>query len=649
MMRFALGGLPLISFLVWSAALYLLQKRRDPQSTSLRNTILQAAALFGLWVMLGTEGLSAVNQLKFVPILLWWIVALAAGIVAVCRLYDHALVPRIQFSRPKVMTAVLTVVAGLPFLAILLLAFGSAFFNPPNNYDSYSYHLPRQVFWLQHANVAFYSTNNLRQLMMAPFSEFVGTNLMALSNSDRWTNLVQFAALIVTFCGVSLLTERLGGNRAVQLLACLILLASPVVFMEASNTKNDMVVGMWIIICTCWLIRVLDGATLNWLDALLFGSAIGCAADTKGTGPLFVLPIVAVLSIAMLRRFTLPRFKTLAAIGLVGLAINLPQFARNARAFGHIDGPPPDHGGYPIYNVSHGLNVVISNIARQLAWTAAVRYQPFDDAMYLDVVWLHQHVLGLDTNDPRTTTIFSAYKGLIFRGDDEDRAGAPFHILLLCLLPMALVIARRKIDLPYALLLCGLSIAGFVIFNWCLKWEEWNVRYFIPQTALFAPVLAAAFCARWRALTLPILVGALAFLLIPTIVANPRHLIGPGNLFERDDLSRRLTYIGHDQELTQLAKLVSGRKMHWVGLATNGNFPDYAVMYVVRRRMKHPPGFEYVNPFVKIAGDPARPADVVVADLRLTSLTDRQTGVRYRLYSRNSLFNVWLPESDPAP
>jgi len=649
MMRFALGGLPLISFLVWSAALYLFQRRRNRQAANCRNTILQAAALFGLWVILGTEGLSAVNQLKFVPILLWWIIALVAGVIAVCHLYDPTLVPHMRFSRPRVLTAVLTVVAALPFLSILLLALGSAFFNPPNNYDSYTYHLPRQVFWLQHANVAFYATNDLRQLMMAPFSEFVGAHLMALSNSDRWTNLVQFAALCVTFCGVSLLSERLGGNRAVQLLACLILLASPVVFMEASNTKNDMVVAMWIIICTCWLVRVLDGAALNWLDVLLFGSAIGCAGDTKGTGPLFVLPIVVVLAVAMLRRFTLPRLKTLAAIGLVALAINLPQFARNARAFGHIDGPPPDDGGYDIYNLSHGLNVVVSNVVRQLAWTAAVRYQPFDDAMFRDVVWLHQHLLGLGINDPRTTTAFSAYNGLTFRGDDEDRAGAPFHILLLCLLPIGLLIARRNIVMPYALLLCALAVSGFVIFNWCLKWEEWNVRYFIPQTALFAPVMAAAFCARWRALTLPILVGALAFLLIPTILANSRHLIGPGNVFERDDLSRRFTYIGHDEELTQLAKLVSGRKMRWVGLATNGNFPDYAVMYVVRRRMKHPPGFEYVNPYVKIAGDPPHPADVVVADVPVTSLTDKQTGIRYRLYSQNSLFNVLIPEGAPAP
>jgi hypothetical protein len=649
MMRLALGGLPLICFLVWSAALYLLQKRRDPQTAGFRNAILQTAALFGLWTVLGAEGLSAVNQLKFVPILLWWIIAFIAGVVAFCRLFDRALFPRLRFTRPRIGNVVLIAAAGLPFLTILLLALTSALFNPPNNYDSYSYHLPRQVFWLQHANLAFYSTNNLRQLMMAPFSEFAGVQLMALSNSDRWANFVQFAALLVTFCGVSLLTERLGGNHAVQLLACLILLASPVVFMEASNTKNDMVVAMWIIICTCWLIRVLDGAALNWFDALFLGSAIGCAADTKGSGPLFVIPIVAFLCIVMLRRFTLPRLKLLALVGVVALAINLPQYARNARAFGNINGPPPAHGGYPLYTTSHGPNVLLSNVVRLFAWHAAITHQPFNDAMYRDVVWIHQHLLGLDINDRRTTTPFSSYDGLIFRGDDEDRAGSPVHMFLLCLLPIALVLARRKIDMPRALMLCGIAVAGFVIFNWLVKWQEWHVRYFIPQTALFAPVLAVALTARIRVIILPLLALVLSASMIPTIRANPRQLFGPASLFYRNDLERRFTYFGHNPEFVQFAKLVDARKMKWVGFATNGDFPDYALMYITKLRMHRMPNFEYVNPFVKIAGDPPHPADVVVADVRLTSLIDKQTGVRYRLYSHNSLFNVWLPQNAPSP
>ena len=61
------------------------------------------------------------------------------------------------------------IVSGL-LIVVLGLALSSAVLNPPNNYDSYSYHLPRQVMWLQHGNVRHYPTNNLRQLMMAAHS-----------------------------------------------------------------------------------------------------------------------------------------------------------------------------------------------------------------------------------------------------------------------------------------------------------------------------------------------------------------------------------------------------------------------------------------------------------------------------------------------
>ncbi len=653
-MRIALGVLPLLAFLAWAVAFYLRDCRgvchsrtaSDPRDVdgqpTLRNAILKAAALLGFWVVLGTESLSVISQLKFVPILLWWLVATIGGISGACHYYNPAFRARLRFSRPRL----LTVVAAIPLASILSLALTSALFNPPNNYDSYSYHLPRQVLWLQHANVRHYPANNLRQLEMPPFSEFVGAHLMALSNSDRWTNLIQFAALLVTFCGVSLLTERLGGGRAVQLLACLILLTSPVVFMQASNTKNDIVVAMWIVICACWLFRVLDGAPLRWLDVLLFGAAMGCAGDTKGTGPLFVIPVVIVLCIAICRQFTARQFGMLCATGLVALAINLPHFARNYRAFGRIDGPAPDQGGYPLYNEVHGPRVLLSNVVRLFAWHAAITHQPFNDAMYRGVVWLHDHVLHIGVNDPRTTTPFSAYNGLRFRGADEDRAGSPPLMLLLLLLPFALVMARRRMDIPAALLLCGIALGGFLIFNWLGKWQEWHVRYFIPQTALFAPVLAVAITARWRALVLPLLALSLGCSLIPTIRENPRRLFGSASLFHRDDLTRRFTYIGHNSDFVGLATLIRQRHMKWVGFATYDNFPEYAAMYTIDRRNNHAPNYEFVNPFVEIDGYAPHRAELVIAEPTQTSLVDGATGTRYILYRGGTLFNILLPQAD---
>jgi hypothetical protein len=663
--RFALGALPLIAFLVWIAALYFHHGGR-------RNAVLQAAALLGLWVMVGTEGLSAINALSFVPILIWWIIALIVGLLVLSSDQTEATAFASRSVPPGPRRWDLWLVSGL-LITVLGLALASAVLSPPNNYDSYSYHLVRQVMWLQHGNVRHYPTVNLRQLMMAPFTEFVGVHLMALSNSDRWINLVQYASLLVTLCGVSLLTERLGGDRSVQVLACLLLVVSPVVFLEASNTKNDMLVAMWLVISVFWLIGFLDGEKMTWFKVLLMGSAIGCGGDTKGTGGLFLIPIVAVLAFAVFRRCTPRNFKMLCAMGILALAINLPQFGRNFFAFGHIDGPTVAAGSYPLYNEVHGPAEMLSNATRLLVWEAAIgpdskdespyplaaERTQFDAGMVNALAWLHEHVLHLGLNDKRTTTPYSAYTNIHYRGVDEDRAGAPALIALILLLPLMLWLAGKRIDMPMALLVSAVAILGFLIFNWAVKWQEWHVRYFIAQIALLAPVLAVAFTARFRGVVLPLLACAMCAVLVPTICTNVRGLFGPGSLLARDDprgklnfhydLTRRFTYYGHQRDFMDVARLVESRSSQWVGIATNGDFPDYAIMYTIKYRTHHLPNFEYINapqPRKKIPGYEAHVADLIVADAKITHLADRATGVEYVLYRGNSFFNILLPKGD---
>ena len=97
-----------------------------------------------------------------------------------------------------------------------------------------------------------------------------------------------------------------------------------------------------------------------------------------------------------------------------------------------------------------------------------------------------------------------------------------------------------------------------------------------------------------------------------------------------------------------MALLVRQRNFQCVGLATNGDFPDYAVMYTIKSRAPCVPDFEYINPFVSIAGYQPQRADIVVADIDTKSMVDRATGVHYLLYRACSYFNILLPQGDPA-
>ncbi|HUO10417.1 MAG TPA: phospholipid carrier-dependent glycosyltransferase [Phycisphaerae bacterium] len=640
-MRIVLGLLPFLDFFAAMMVLHVIGRRRASGNTSLREATLQSAAAFGLWVVLGTEFYSKLGILYFWPILIWWLIPLMACIAFLLR---HRSEIKIDWKLrwPTIPEWLIL----LPLVALIALAFTSCVASPPNNCDSYAYHLPRQVMWMQQGNVRHYPTNDLRQLMMAPYSEFVSLQVWTLAGSDRLLNLIQFSAMLIMLVGVSLATKRLGGKPLAQLLACLLVVASPVVFLEASNTKNDMVVGMWIIICGWWLLRLLDGWRLNWFDAILFGGAIGCAMDTKGTGPLFVITIVLLVTIAMLWRRSWRDFGILVLIGSVALSVNLPQWARNVKNFGHVNGPTVAEGNYPIYNETHAPAAIISNMMRNLVWHSAVPSQAINDDIYAGMLWVHQHLLGIGINDPRITTPFSSFNKLEFHSSDEDRVGSPFHVLLLLLLPLALWMSRGRIDTSFALLLAGLSAAGFFVFNFAIKWEEWHVRYYIALTALICPVFAAAWTARRGAFFAPIVAVLALLVILPSVLINPRPVFGSASIFVRDNMNKRLIYLGHPDEFQDVANIAANHRAKWVGIATDGIFPDYALMYVIRKQMTPSPRFEYIQPFVRIKGIKPHRADMIIARSELVSVWDEPTNTRYFLYRRYALFNVLLPEGD---
>ena len=55
---------------------------------------------------------------------------------------------------------------------MLLTTLATALISPPNNWDSMTYHMSRVEYWIQNKAVHFFTTNNPRQNVFAPFSEF---------------------------------------------------------------------------------------------------------------------------------------------------------------------------------------------------------------------------------------------------------------------------------------------------------------------------------------------------------------------------------------------------------------------------------------------------------------------------------------------
>src|SRR5271169_6796921 len=142
-MRFALGLLPFLAFFTTSLAFYVRQCRGgEAERLSIRNTLLQAAAFCGLWVVVGTELISASRILEFGPILIWWLIPLVISLGYVIK---NIWSTRLRL--PLRLPTVLELVVLAPLVCFVGMTLTSAICSPPNNYDSYSYHLPRQVMW----------------------------------------------------------------------------------------------------------------------------------------------------------------------------------------------------------------------------------------------------------------------------------------------------------------------------------------------------------------------------------------------------------------------------------------------------------------------------------------------------------------------
>ena len=68
-----------------------------------------------------------------------------------------------------------------------------------------AYHLPRIEHWLQNKNIYPYPTNIVRQILSPPLSEYIIANFQILSNSDSFSNLVQFLSFILILSTATLL------------------------------------------------------------------------------------------------------------------------------------------------------------------------------------------------------------------------------------------------------------------------------------------------------------------------------------------------------------------------------------------------------------------------------------------------------------
>jgi len=578
-----------------------------------RDRFLRAAVAFGLTVVLATELLSALGLLRRGPMIGVWSVALLAALARGWRARRPA---PWRGMRPPADALVLLVVAGC--LAIVIATGVSAAFSPPNSTDAMAYHLPRVVYWAEQASLRFFPTPYLTQIMLQPMAEYWMLDGYLLSGGDWFVNFGQWFAALACMIGVSAVAGLLGARARGQAIAALFCATLPAGILAASGAKNDYVMAMWAVAAVYFALRLRKGLTGGIacptkppgpaqssgagasacqpasprlpIDTFFLGIAVGLALFTKATAYLFLPWPIAVVLLPVLwheRR----RAAGLAIAAMVcALAVNLPHYWRNWDLSGSVMGfdSAQGDGMFRWRNETFGWKQTVSNMLRHGAEQLGARSSRWNQGVYNFVLAAHRD-LGIDVNDPATTTRWSVYEPPR-NANHETNAPNRWHLLLLalvaCVLAWRALRGRDRRRAVYALSL----VCGFVAFCAYLKWAPFVARYQLPLFVLGAPLAAVVEECGWRWLRpfwiqLAVCLFLLSGARLPAIQNWVRPLRGPRSVLHmrRDDqyFSDMLHWDSGASYFTA-ARVLEGSACRTIGIDIHNLQLEYPLQALVR-------------------------------------------------------------------
>ena len=521
------------------------------KSHSRRLAALDCALIIGLIIALSTEILSLFGLFQFSGVLgVWIFVSIISAAIIIRKLHKKVLTPAWPSVRlPK---DIWPLFAGVSLIVIVLGVI--ALLTAPSSADSFSYHLPRTSHWIQNKSIAHYPTHIFRQLYISPGAEYVISHLRILSGNDWLVNLVQFFCMVGTLIAISLIAKQLGATVRGQMIAVVFAVTLPMGIRQSITTLNDYVVGFWLCVFILHTFRLLKPlgsenkikrlvikeagleqkllSKIHLRVAVFLGISLGLAILCKATSFLFALPFVPLVIIAFWKRIRWRSWVPLGLIAAIVIGLNFGLYYRNHIWFGSALGPDQAL----LRNQEINPAIVVSGLLRNFAIHLETPVKSWNRALQESIETIHDF-LGISTNDPRTTwpnTSFTIHK-MQFK---QARPGNSFHLLLLLVIAIGAVVARRKNLIP-ALLLLTCVVIGGILFSGILKWQPWHSRLHLPLFLLAAPTVGVI-CEEIFAKRLCILLALalLTFSIGWIFYLNTRPLLGPQSVLTMPRLSQ---------------------------------------------------------------------------------------------------------------
>lgn len=534
---------------------------------------LRALVLSGLIASFMIEILSPLHAITPLGLGLGW--ALIGAAVAVVWVRSpsttpsiHSWLPVPQPPKSRVERVSLVIVA----LALLLTGI-VAWRTPPQTWDSLNYHMPRVAHWAQQGSVEHFATGVELQNSRTPGGEYLLLQVYVLTAGDRLVPLVGWFAFLASMVAAGQIGRqflpRAGWVSAAALAAL------PTAIIQASSTVNDIIVGLWVIVCVREILMIGVGDSES-RRLVFLGGVAGLALLAKPTSAAYLLPLAVWAGFRLGRSFGMHRvFVGLASGAVLILGLNLPYLLRNNSTYGQpIQEDQIQVHGNELYSPA----ALVSNVLRNAVLNASTPIPALNKAIFLSVSQVHQWI-GLSTNDPRTTT-HEPFRIHSF-STHEERSG---NLIAATLVLVTLIwMLRRRESLPTGMV--GLALAGiscFLLLSILFKWQVFSARYQLPFFMMWGPVTGCYIASRkgWRSTLILVFlfVGSIPWLIsirsrpllpIPGEVSAPSVLLADRQtlLFTNGE------YL--EEPYVQLANEIEDADCGVVGISISGSSAEY--------------------------------------------------------------------------
>ena len=495
--------------------------------------VVASAGVVGLFVLL--SAFDAVTRgALIVGLMAVFVSALAVWVLA--GIDRRPLLPCRPFAdlreRGALVALAVAVALGLAYVVALIAA------TPPNGWDPTNYHLARAGFWLQSGGVGYIANAYDQRLNFnPPNGEIEFAFVLGITRDENLVGFVQFFAAIASAIGVFALARRIGLRRPEAAFGGLAFLSLPLILLQSSGAKNDLVVASYLVAAALFLL----GGSRR--EIALGSVATALAIGTKFTAA-FGLAILLALVLVVPRGRRALRVTGLAVGSLVGSY----WYVVNAHETGHFLGDQSNVAGltaplHPPENLLTAFGSLVDTVDLSGARGADILLYPLAALALAIGLTIFSRSDGKGIGIPLTTALVASpllllvisknlgHPGLLrlydalgkpkaYLAEGDPTASSPttasdtasWYGPLGLLLPVTAGIAGVRLarhgSLTRLAFVAALAPLGwFVLVALTLTYNPWLGRFFVFPIALSAALWGLALRSSWTAWAAAALAG----------------------------------------------------------------------------------------------------------------------------------------------